>query len=92
MDKFQREKRDLLLLSYHVLTGIVLTDLFVKGEFKGGLFSFSSGPMLFFVVGLVSIILSIVSVRLAIKNRANKYFFIINCFALAVWCASVFVI
>jgi uncharacterized membrane protein len=86
------QKRDLLLLGYHLFSAIILTILYLKDEFVGGPCNLGFGLLIFLLAGLILIILLLISVFLIVKNKSNKIFLIINLAALAIWITSLFLI
>jgi hypothetical protein len=90
MDELKRRRRNLLLIGYHAITGILFSALFFTGTFSGGPCNPGPGLIIFLLAGLIIVGLCVKGIYLIIRDRANKYFFIINFLALAVWIIVLF--
>ena len=90
MDELKRWRRDLVLICYHVISTIVLGVLYLNGSFNSGPCNPGLGLVLFMLAGLIIVGLVLKGIYFIIRNRANKYFLIINLFALVVWLAVFF--
>ena len=90
MDELKRRRRTLLLIGYHAISAVIIGVLYLNGTFKGGQCNLGSGLMVFMMVGLIMVGLCLTGIYLTIRNRANKYFLIINLLALAIWIVVLF--
>jgi len=86
----KRRRRNIGLIGYHIITAITLAAFFLTGTFAGGPCNPGPGFLVFFLVGFISIGLCVRGIYLIIRDRANKYFLIINLCALAVWIVVLF--
>jgi uncharacterized membrane protein len=90
MESLSTEKRDWLLVCYHLFTAVLLTGLIKSGNYRGGPCSPGLDLGVFLLTGIVIIILVLVSILKISRSKQNKNFLIINVCALAIWLTFLF--
>ncbi len=73
------------MLAYHLIANAVVIYLFESKNYRGGPCNPGLDLLSFILYALTVLILLVVSLYLIYKNKANKYFLLINVGVTVVW-------